>query len=237
MARRTTIQIPTINEVTDFWGVLTEDQKIYLQANIKLEHFKRNEIIHHEGDTPTHMMILMKGKVKIYKGGVGGRCQIMRLLKPFEYFGYRAIFAPEGIYKGYNTSARAFEACAIYMIPLQVISKLVTENPKLAFSFIQRLSADLGASDARIVTLTQKHVRGRLAEALLTLKESYGTEADGATINIYLAREDLASFSNMTTANAIRTLAIFAAEKIIALDGKKIKIMNEEKLHKISRLG
>ena len=94
-----------------------------------------------------------------------------------------------------------------------------------------------GATDERVVNLTQKHIRGRLAESLLFLKENYGLEKDGATISIYLAREDLANLSNMTTSNAIRTLSIFENERIISLDGRKIKIIDEDKLHKISRIG
>jgi hypothetical protein len=41
----------------------------------------------------------------------------------------------------------------------------------------------------------------------------------------------------MTTSNAIRTLSIFASEKLIAIDGRKIKLINEERLRKISRIG
>ena len=99
------------------------------------------------------------------------------------------------------------------------------------------MAVDLGISDSRTVNLTQKHIRGRLAESLLFLKENYGLEGDGATISIYLSREDLASLSNMTTSNAIRTLSIFSNEKIISIDGRKIKIIDEEKLRKISKIG
>ena len=65
----------------------------------------------------------------------------------------------------------------------------------------------------------------------------YGLEEDGATLSIYLSREDLANMSNMTTSNAIRTLSAFAQEKIIAIDGKKIKIIDGESLEKISKIG
>ena len=61
----------------------------------------------------------------------------------------------------------------------------------MAWFFIKELSNDLGISDARTVNLTQKHIRGRLAESLLVLKENYGVEEDGLTLNIYMAREDL----------------------------------------------
>ena len=103
----------------------------------------------------------------------------------------------------------------------------------MAMFFIKLLAIDLGVSDERTVNLTQKHIRGRLAESLLFLKETYGLEEDGATISIFLSREDLANLSNMTTSNAIRTLSIFAAEKLIAIDGRKIKLINEDELRKI----
>ena len=58
-----------------------------------------------------------------------------------------------------------------------------------------------------------------------------------STLSIYLSREDLANLSNMTTSNAIRTLSNFATEKLITIDGRKIKIIEEEKLKKISKIG
>ena len=57
------------------------------------------------------------------------------------------------------------------------------------------------------------------------------------TLHIYMAREDLANLSNMTTSNAIRTLSAFVNEKIIVVDGRKIKILDEGALKKISRFG
>ena len=76
-----------------------------------------------------------------------------------------------------------------------------------------------------------------MAESLLFLKDTYGVEEDGFTLSIYLSREDLANLSNMTTSNAIRTLSNFATEKLIAIDGRKIKIIEEDKLRKISKIG
>ena len=178
-------------------------------------------------------MCLITGKVKIFKDGVGGRSQIIRMIKQREYFAYRAYFAKED----FVTAAAAFEPSVVYSIPEDIILNLIKNNNDLAFSFIKFLAVDLGISDSRTVNLTQKHIRGRLAESLLFLKENYGLEGDGATISIYLSREDLASLSNMTTSNAIRTLSIFSNEKIISIDGRKIKIIDEEKLRKISKIG
>ena len=122
-------------------------------------------------------------------------------------------------------------------IPMPAIMKLIKDNSELALFFIRQLSIDLGISDERTVNLTQKHIRGRLAESLLFLKDTYGVEEDESTLSIYLSREDLANLSNMTTSNAIRTLSNFATEKLITIDGRKIKIIDEEKLKKISKIG
>jgi CRP-like cAMP-binding protein len=99
------------------------------------------------------------------------------------------------------------------------------------------MAKDLAISEIQTVNLTQKHIRGRLAESLLLLLKNYGFEEDGQTLAMLLPREDLANMSNMTTSNAIRTLSQFAQEGLIELDGKRIKITDEKGLEKISRLG
>ena len=212
---------------------LTEEQRILLAQNFTIQKYKKNETIYCEGETPTHLMCLLTGKVKIYKDGVGGRSQIIRVIKSHEYFAYRAYFAEED----YVTAAAAFEPCTICLIPMPTIISLIQENAELAMFFIRQLSIDLGISDERTVSLTQKHIRGRLAESLLFLKDTYGVEEDQCTLSIYLSREDLANLSNMTTSNAIRTLSNFAAEKLIIIDGRKIKLIEEDKLKKISKIG
>ncbi|MBP5455009.1 MAG: Crp/Fnr family transcriptional regulator [Paludibacteraceae bacterium] len=233
MTRKQEPLLKSIEEVSDLWKVLTPEQLAYLKANYEVQKYKKNQIVYCEGDTPTHVLCLVSGKVKIFKTGVGGRSQIVRMVKPGETFAYRAMFAEED----FVTGASAFEPSIIYAIPKEVIKKLISQNSQLAWYFIHALSVDLGIADSRAVSLTQKHIRGRLAESLVFLRDNYGVEEDGATLSIYLSREDLASLSNMTTSNAIRTLSNFVTEHIIALDGRKIKIIDEEMLRKISKIG
>lgn len=231
------IHVQNIEEIlpnlSAIFNLLTEEQKSTLLPQISLQLFKKNKEIYVEGDVPHYLYCLISGKVKVFKEGVGGRAQIVRIVKPVEYFGYRAGFACQN----YVTSAAAFEPSIIVCIPIKVMIALIQENSRLAWFFIQRLSANLGQADERTVSLTQKHIRGRLAEALLFLKDCYGVEEDGSTLSIYLSREDLANLSNMTTSNAIRTLSVFAAEHIVAIDGRKIKLIDEGRLQRISRIG
>ena len=114
---------------------------------------------------------------------------------------------------------------------------LIQNNLQFCYAVMVEMARDLGHSDSRTVSLTQKHIRGRLAEALLSLQQRYGYDEDEATIAMYMSREDLANLSNMTTANAIRTLSNFAEEGLISIDGRKIKILDIQRLSKLSQHG
>jgi len=230
---KSTLENIISEDLSDIWSVLKQDEKRLIAENFVVRNFKKNQIIYVEKDDPQYLWCLLKGKVKTFKNGVGGRQQILRLYRPIQYFGYRAWFASEPNV----SSAAAFEASQLGIIPMTVVKELIDKNRDVAWFFIHELSKHLGGSDTKMVTLTQKHIRGRLAEALCMMLDNYGYEEDGKTLKIYMAREDIANLSNMTTANAIRTLSSFAQERIITVDGRRIKIVDEDNLRNISKFG
>lgn len=233
MLKKSTLEHIISNDMSEMWNALQPEEKRIVTDNFSISNYKKNQIIYSENEKPELLWCLLKGKVKMYKTGIGDRVQILRLYCPVQYFGYRAYFANEP----YVSSVAAVEESVIGSVPMHIVEKLIRGNTDLAMFFIHELSRNLGGSDTKIVNLTQKHIRGRLADALLLLRDNYGLEDDDSTLRIYMSREDLASLSNMTTANAIRTLAAFVTEKLILVDGRKIKIINEEQLRKISKNG
>lgn len=231
---KSTIEKILTEELAEIWALLTNEEKRKLIDNFTIHNYKKNQIIYAEKEDPEYLWALIDGKVKKYKDGVGGRVQILRLVNPGQYFGYRAFFAGEP----YVSSAATIEPSTLGTLPMSLVEEMISKNNRLAMFFIHELSRNLGNSDTKIVNLTQKHIRGRLAEALIVLLDTYGYEEDNnMTLKVYMAREDLANLSNMTTSNAIRTLSNFVTEKIIVVDGRKIKILNEPMLRKISKFG
>ncbi len=224
---------PTIKDISQIYDVLTDEEKEKVLNNHSVKYFKKNDVIYQEGETPDSLLCLGSGKVKVYKVGFGGRDQIVRMANPTSFIGYRAFFA-EG---PHVASAVVIEPCTIFYIPKAIVYELLESNHQFSLNIIRSLAKELGFSRYRTVTLTQKHIRGRLAESLLVLKDIYGFEDDGITLNVYLSREDLANFSNMTTSNAIRTLSTFVNENVITVDGRIIRILDQETLEKISKLG
>jgi CRP/FNR family transcriptional regulator, polysaccharide utilization system transcription regulator len=212
---------------------LSAEEKAELEEHMVRTFVKKNDFIYKEGDKPTAFITLEEGKVKIFKEGVGGREQILRMVKPGGFVSYRALIAGEN----HIASAMALEDSSMFVIEPEYFFSKLLKNPNLALRLLTKLAKELGFSNSRTVTLTQKHIRGRLAESIILLRDKYGIEPDGTTIKAYLSREDLANLSNMTTSNAIRTLSSFMSEKVIAIDGRKLKILDFVKLERISKLG
>ena len=185
MAKREIKQEEMIAAIDDMWQLLTDEQRELVGQHLEARRYKKNQVIYAEGETPSHLLCLLEGKVKIYRDGVGGRSQIMRVIKPVEYFGYRAYFAGGS----FVTAAAAFENSVICTIPMSLIVRLVQDNNQLAMFFIKLLAIDLGISDERTVNLTQKHIRGRLAESLLFLKETYGLAIDAKREDFDIVKE------------------------------------------------
>lgn len=219
--------------ISCLWTLLTEKEQQQFTDQLQIVRYEKDEAIFNEGDTPTHLTILLDGTVKISKNGVGGRKQIIRMMRCGTIFGFRASFVGEK----YMTTASANAPCLAGRIPLSLVMKLIEENSQIAVFFIKLLAMGLGLADRTIVSMTQKHLRGRLAETLLRLLDNFGTKKDGLTLNIYMSREDIAHLSNMTTSNAIRTLSAFAQEGLIAIEGKGIHILDVKGLEKISAIG
>ncbi len=215
------------------FSLLRPEQIEFVRERHSCGYYKKNDILFKEGDDPIGLLVLCDGKVKVFREGVGRREQIVRMVKPYGLMGFRALFAEEH----HIATAVALEDTTICIVDKEDLMKLIRENSDFAIGLIRSLATDLGFSNRRTVALTQKHIRGRLAESIIFLKDTYGLEDDESTIKIFLSREDIANLSNMTTSNAIRTLSTFAGEGVISISGRKIKILDMKKLDRISTLG
>jgi CRP-like cAMP-binding protein len=215
-----------------FKGLNQKDKEI-IAENHTLIHFKRGQQIFKQGDKSRGLICLASGKVKVYKEGVGGRQQIVKMVRQNGFMGYKALFADHP----WHISATAIEDSTICVLEKSSLVKILKKNADLAIKFIKLLADELVFANNRTVSLSQKHIRGRVAESLILLRDTYGYEEDGNTISIALSREDIANLSNMTTSNAIRTLSIMASEGIIGVKGRKITLLDPSILEHISDLG
>jgi CRP/FNR family transcriptional regulator, polysaccharide utilization system transcription regulator len=212
---------------------LNKKDKETLVTQHRLTIIKKGQFLFKEGDKPRGLICLASGKAKVFKDGVGGRGQILKMVRQQGFIGYKTLFSDNP----WAFSAIAIEDSAICIFDKNSLIRILKKNADLSLKFIKLIAEELWISNNRTVSLTQKHIRGRLAESLLILKDTYGYEPDGRTIRVAMSREDIANLSNMTTSNAIRTLSNLASEGIIEIAGRRISITDCSLLEYISELG
>ncbi len=194
--------------------------------------YKKGQFVFTEGNRPTGLFCINRGKIKIYKVGLDGKEQIVRLAKDGEVIGYRSLISGEM----YQASASALEESVICLIPKNVFFGLIQSNADLSMNIVRLISNDLRRAEKRISDMAQKTVKERLAETLLMLKEFGGFEKDHKTIDLSLTRDDLANIVGSATATTIRLLIEFKEARYIDLKGKKIKILNPKALSDLAKI-
>jgi CRP-like cAMP-binding protein len=194
--------------------------------------YKKGQVIFHEGSRPLGIYCVNRGKIKLVKLGEDGKEQILRLIKPGDLMGYRALLSGDR----YSASAVVMEDSGICFIPKELFMGVLQKDGVLSMEIMKLLSDDLRKAETSITHLAQKPVRERLAEALLFMKETYGFEEDGKTIALKITREELANIVGTATETTIRLLSELKTEGVLQLEGKKIAIVNLTKLVKIANI-
>lgn len=146
--------------------------------------------------------------------------------------GYRAILLKER----FNSSAIALEDCNVCVVDKRFFVDNLADNKKVMFQILSKMNSRLKIAEGQILSMSQKRVRERMAEALLFLKATYGFEEDNKTIAIKLSREEIADYVGTSTESTIRLLSDFGKEGLLELKGKKIAILEQDKLIEISRI-
>jgi CRP-like cAMP-binding protein len=180
---------------------------------------RKGEVIFEEGETLNGVYCVRDGICKLTKLSANGKDQIIKLVVKGELLGQRSIVSEESA----NLKATALNDMEVCFIPKAEILSDLKKNPDFTLDVLQHMAHDLKEADDIIVNMAQKSVRQRLAEALIHIHDSFGTNPDG-TLSVILSREDFASIVGTATESAIRVLSQFKKEGYISTVGKQIKI-------------
>jgi CRP-like cAMP-binding protein len=195
------------------------------------QQYKKGEIIFREGAYPTGIFYIKTGKVKKYKAGPGNREQIIYIADAGELIGYHAILAGER----YPDSAASLENSIIAFIPKEDFIAALEQSPALGSRLLKTLSHEFAVLINNMTLFSQKSVRERLALQLVVLREKYKTGArPGEPVEINMSRDDLASLVGSARENVVRVLAEFKDEKLVTTKGRKIIVLDVNKLISIA---
>ncbi|MGE0089864.1 MAG: Crp/Fnr family transcriptional regulator [Bacteroidales bacterium] len=218
-----------INDFDTIFKHLTPAEHQKVNQEKVCNFYKRGNVVYHEGSRTNGFYCINSGVLKIFKTGIDGREQIIAFAKKGDLIGFRSILSGELA----CSSAKVIEDSVLCFVPGETLISLVKTNGNFSLALMQLTCKELGVANAFITDIAQKTVRERLAEVLLKLKDTFDIDEEKA-LQVSLTREELANIVGTATESVIRLLSEFKQDKLIDINGRKIKILDVKRLEKIS---
>lgn len=201
-----------------------------IDANRKTFEVKKGEVIFKEGDPVTGIYFVYNGTVKVHKKWGDDKELIVRFAKKGDIAGHRGL----GKEMFFPVSGTALEPSTVCFIELEFFLSSLKINSEFLFQLMMFFAEELKVSERNMRNLAHMQVKGRMAIALLTLKDKFGVTENGF-INITLSRQDLASYAGTTYETVFRIMNEFIEEDIVNVNGKGISVLDANKLLEFTR--
>jgi CRP/FNR family transcriptional regulator len=192
--------------------------------------YGKGDVIVKEGDKIGGFLYLQKGLLKLSRKTSDGRDQILCISKPFDFVSLLSVFSASE----FNYSVTAISDSLTCVLDFNMVKDLVKENGSFALDLIQKLSETSDQIILNSLEIKRKHLHGRVAHVLLFFSDDI---YKSAVFELPLSRKEIAEYIGMTTENVIRTLSEFRKDGIIGIEGKRITIIDSDRLHSISEHG
>ncbi|MDQ3844471.1 MAG: Crp/Fnr family transcriptional regulator [Bacteroidota bacterium] len=187
--------------------------------------FRKGELLFREGEPVKGIYFLKTGKAKVHKKWGEDKELIVRFAGEGDIVGHRGL----GNSMVYPVSATALEAGTVCFIDLDFFLTSLKVNHDLLYQLLLFYTEELQESERKMRNLAHMPVKGRIAYALLKLKERFGVNSDGF-LKISISRQDIASYAGTTYETTFRTLSELVLEGYIRMEGKLFSVMNTEAL-------
>jgi len=214
----------------DCFGPLTDDELKILDSTHVCIKYKKGEVILKQGSIVSQILYVKQGLTKVYKEIDDTNNFILNFSPSGTLIGLPSIFGKDVS----PYSVTAVEDTIICSLGKSYIESFIQQNVKFATAIITTINNCNLYNVGKIVSLTQKHLPGRIAEVLLLLSNDiYQSEE----FYLSLTRKDIAEYTGMSVMSVVRILKDFGADNIIKFSGKNLKILNMKSLIEISEKG
>ncbi|MFO8235849.1 MAG: Crp/Fnr family transcriptional regulator [Bacteroidales bacterium] len=203
-----------------------EELKILCNNSVHIE-FQPGEKIIKQGSFTTNIVYLTQGLAKLHMTGPLNKDEILKIAKSSVFIGVPSVFAD----RIFHYSVSALTKCEACFIDFNSFEQLVKDNGTFAHELIISLSEDVIGHFHRCVNKTQKNKTGYIAEILLDFADNYFESND---FTLPLSRAEFGELIGSSRETVIRILQEFINDGLIKDEGKKITIIEKEKLEKIS---
>lgn len=217
-----------VSRVPVFAGLTAQDQQrvASLARSVLLE---AGELAYSATDQAARLMVVHTGRLKIFRLSADGTEQLVRVLGPGDFTGETAVFTgqPPGDF------ASALEACQVCVFRHDDLTALVLKHPDAGLRMLAAVSARLADTEIRLNALSSRDVESRLASYLLGLPVT--RSVDVFTVELPVAKKDVASLIDTTPESLSRALKSLASQGFLAIGPRRSLVLTQrEQLQRLA---
>ncbi|MCC7365218.1 MAG: Crp/Fnr family transcriptional regulator [Dehalococcoidia bacterium] len=220
------VSIDDIRQVRYLQG-LSDDELRRFAARLDAFAVAPKQYVLVAGDTPPGFFLLRSGKARIFRSGVDGREQTLRVVAPGDTFGEVPVFDGQPA----PSTVEALEPCEVIVIPTLVFMELLFSNPRVAVDVLRQFARRLRAFTEMVEQMSLQTVQARLARHLYQIAREEGVAtSEGLVVPRTLTLQDLASLLGSVREVVSRTMRVFEEDGLIVVHRKEIVIKDLQAL-------
>jgi CRP-like cAMP-binding protein len=213
-----------------FLSELAADERADLEALGSVRHYRRGDVLFHQGDDAGAVLVLLEGHVKAAMLN-DGREVILAFPGPGELLG--ELSAVDG--EPRSGTVRAVDDVEALVIPGSAFRAFLEHRPRIALILLRSVAARLRAADRQRVDYAVNDVVVRVAGRLVELCDRFGS-ADGAEVDIGLAitQDELASWAGASREAVAKGMALLRTLGWVQTERRRIVVLDLPALRRYS---
>lgn len=189
--------------------------------------YRPGNILFYQGNPSLGLHFITSGRVKLMKEDRAGRCQIMRIVKGPDLLGDRAFFAE----RPYMCSGIVMEESSISFLQPAHFWNIFGKNPDTLRLLTQRFAVELGRAEDYMHCISVCTINARMATRLLkSAKRPEHARSPKGEFVLTETRMELAQVLGTTPEAVSRALTKLCSKGLIAVSGRRVRVLNEERL-------
>jgi CRP/FNR family transcriptional regulator, cyclic AMP receptor protein len=189
--------------------------------------FGSGQVIFREGDEGSEMFIIQKGRVRVTKD-FGGQPLVVSVFEKGDFFGETAIVSR----MRRTATVTALEAVEVLGFDRDGLLSMISKNPVIALSLIDRLCRRLQDANGKIRLLVRRNVKGLVA---LHLRYAFQEAADDETGIPYAnTMQEMAQSIDLSAEDAKAVVEGMQEEGIVRIQGERIDLLDRGKLSRLA---
>lgn len=189
--------------------------------------YRPGNILFYQGNLPLGLHIITSGRVKLVKEDRSGRRQIVRLVQGPDLLGDRSFFAE----KPYRCTGEVMEDATIRFLQPHYFWSIFGRNPATLRLLAQRFADELGRAEDYMHCISVCTINARMATRLLNASKrpdlAHGPKGEFILTE---TRTELAQVLGTTPEAVSRSLAKLCSKGLISVSGRRVRVLNEERL-------